>query len=442
MTPSIGLSLLRRTVSGCTLLILIAAIPTCLLAADRIDLNQALAIALKRNPSLAASRSDVNAAQAGVTQATAAYYPQLKASVGYDRTWLDLEAGTGGTGDSTTDTTDTYATGLSLSQYLFDFGKTPAEVDRRKKSLAVSEKQLTTVERTLVRDVAQAYFEVLKNQELVTVDQENLTVRRQLLDQAKALYEQGMRPRIDVTRAETELSQAHLSLVTSQFGVQEATIALERLLGGPPASGPYTLAEVAPAPSPTADLSPLIQKGLDSRSEIAALQAQVDAAEAGVLAARRSAYPSLNATGSYTYDGEAVPMEDHRWQVGVSLDWSLFTGFRQTGEVAEAKADMKRLRAELGNQKLQVTEEVSQAFFQWQTAEEAIRSAETALHQAEENLAIARGRYKAGVSDVVELSDAQVLYTESRSALVQAVYERHLALTGLTYAVGEEPPHG
>jgi outer membrane protein len=106
-----------------------------------------------------------------------------------------------------------------------------------------------------------------------------------------------MRPRIDVTRAETELSQAKLSLVTSQFGGQEATLAFERLLGGPPSSGAYTLAEVAPAPSPTTALSPLIQKGLAARSEIAALQAQLDAAEAVVLAARRSAYPSLNAKG-------------------------------------------------------------------------------------------------------------------------------------------------
>jgi hypothetical protein len=153
MEASIGLGLLRRIISGGTFLILIAAIPTGLLAADRIDLNQALAIALKRNPSLAASRSDVDAARAGVTQATAAYYPQLKASTAYDRTWRDLEAGTGDRGDSTTETTDTYATGLSLSQYLFDFGKTPAEVDRRKKSLAVTEEQLTTVEKTLVRDV-------------------------------------------------------------------------------------------------------------------------------------------------------------------------------------------------------------------------------------------------------------------------------------------------
>lgn len=412
-------------------LVLFFLVPVCLQAAERIDMDRALAIALARNPSLAASRSEVAAARAGVTQAKAAYYPQVKASAGYDRFGVDLEETSGGTV-----TTDSYAAGVSVSQYLFDFGKTPAEVEKTRKALSVSEKALTTVEKTLVRDVAQAYFEVLKNQQLVSVSQENLEVRQQLLDQARAHYDQGMRPRIDVTRAEAELSRARLDLVTGRFGLKEASIALERLLGGAPVSGDYELTEPAQEPEPQADLNRLLQIALAGRSEIAALEAQIDAAEAGALATRRSAYPSLNANGSYAYDGEEVPMEDHRWQAGVSLDWQPFTGFRQSGQVAAAKAEVSRLEGNLRSRKLLVTEEVSHAYFQWQTALESIRNAETALKQAEENLAIAQGRYKAGVSDVVELSDAQVLYTESRGALVQAVYDRHQALAGLTFAVG------
>jgi outer membrane protein len=178
------------------------------------------------------------------------------------------------------------------------------------------------------------------------------------------------------------------------------------------------------------------------RSEIAGLKAQIRAAQAGIRAAQRSAYPSLNANGSYAYDGEDLPMEDRRWRVGVSLDWSLFTGFRQTSQVAAAKAEVKQLNETLSSQMLMVTEAVSLAYFQLQTALETISNAQIALKQAEENLAIARGRYKAGVSDSIELSDAQALYTESRSALVQAVYERQKAQAELTFAVGAEPPTG
>jgi len=296
-------------------LILFFMFPAGLQAAESIDLNQALGIALARNPSLAASRSEVDAARAGVTQAKAVYYPQVRASAGYDRTGVDLESTDGGTV-----TTGNYAAGVSVSQYLFDFGKSPAEVEKTRQALRVSEKDLTTVEKTLVRDMEQAYFEVLKNQQLVAVSQENLEVRQQLLDQARAHYDQGMRPRIDVTRAEAEVSQARLDLVTSRFGLQEATIALERLLGGPPVSGAYELTDPAQGTAPLADLNRLLQLALAERSEIAALEAQIAAAQASSLVARRSAYPSLNASGSYTYDGEEVPMEDHRWQAGVSLD--------------------------------------------------------------------------------------------------------------------------
>ena len=88
------------------------------------------------------------------------------------------------------------------------------------------------------------------------------------------------------------------------------------------------------------------------------------------------------------------------------------------------------------NQVLSVIEEVTRAYLAVHEAEEAIYTAETALRQARENLDMAEGRYRAGVSDSIELSDAQVLYTESKSSLVQAVYEHHKALAGLEFAVG------
>jgi outer membrane protein len=65
-----------------------------------------------------------------------------------------------------------------------------------------------------------------------------------------------------------------------------------------------------------------------------------------------------------------------------------------------------------------------------------VRNSGVSSRQAKENLNMAEGRYKTGVSDSTELSDAQVLYTESRSSLVQAMYEHHRALAGLEFAVG------
>jgi outer membrane protein len=246
-----------------------------------------------------------------------------------------------------------------------------------------------------------------------------------------------MRPKIDVTRAEVGVSQAQLDLIATEYGLQESIISFEKLLGGPPVTGSaYSLSEEIPSAPPSPDLQSLIEMALEERSELASLKAQVKGAESDLLSTKRSAYPSLNASGSYSYYGEELPLEDQRWQVGISLSWPLFTGFNQTGQVNESEAEMNRLKAQLENSNLSVTEEVTRAYFQLKTAEEAIKTAENTLKQAKENLDIAQGRYQAGVSDVIELSDAQMLYTESRSALVQAVYDHHKAQAGLEFAVG------
>ncbi|MFC1886221.1 TolC family protein, partial [Thermodesulfobacteriota bacterium] len=289
-------------------------------AAEVVTLERAIHIALKKNPSLAASRSEVNAARARVTQAAASYYPQVSASAGYDHAWNDAASRS----VTTRDSVNNYAAGLSISQFIYDFGKTKAQVERSGQSFLSTQNNLKTVEKTLVKDVKQSYFEALKNQQLINVREEALGARKKHLEQARALYKEGMRPRIDVTRGEVEVSQAELRLLTDRYGLKRAIIALEKLLGGPPESGAYVLAEENPSSQTPPELNILIDLALEQRSELIDLKAQIKAAEADLASAKRSAYPSLNASGSYNYSGDESPLDrelDHRWQVGMSLTW-------------------------------------------------------------------------------------------------------------------------
>ena len=334
----------------------VLTIPLHLRAADVVTLEQAIEIAMKRNPLLVASRSEVDAARAKVTQAAASYYPQVSASAGYDHTWNDTNSGS----FNTNDIVDNYEAGLSVFQFIYDFGKTPAQVEKSSQGLESTQNNLKTVEKTLVKDVKQSYFEALQNQQLLNVGEEALDVRKKHLEQSRALYKEGMRPRIDVTRGEVEVSQAELQLVIARYRLRRSFIALEKLLGGPPKSGAYVLAEDNPSSQTPPELKPLIDLAIEQRSELAGVRAQIRSAEADMVSAKRSAYPSLNARGSYNYSGDDSPLEhelDHRWQVGVSLNWPLFTGSRQTGQVSESLANVKRLNALYENQILSVIEE-------------------------------------------------------------------------------------
>jgi outer membrane protein TolC len=399
-----------------------------------LTLNQAVAIAFEKSPLLEASRNEVDAASARLTQATAAYYPQLNVVAGYDRTWSDTVVGP--TVRDANEGVDDYSAGVNLNQYLFDFGKTPAQVEKSRQNKEVSGKNFDSLKISLVRDVKLAYFEILKNQQLVLVAQENVALQEQQLKQARAIYSQGMRPKIDVTRAEVQISQAALSLLNARYGLQRSVIAFETILGGPPVAGAYTLAEENPEPDIQLVLDVLVETAIRKRPELMGINAQIKSSEAALLSAKRSAFPGLTASGSYHKSGDELPIDEDRWQVGLSLNWSLFTGFRRSGQAAESKADVNRYKAQYVNRRLVVTEEVTRAFLLVQATGEAIKTSEMALRQAKENLAMAEGRYKTGVSDAIELSDAQVLYTESRSSLVQSIYEQYKAYAELEYAVG------
>ncbi|ETR72445.1 MAG: type I secretion outer membrane protein [Candidatus Magnetoglobus multicellularis str. Araruama] len=405
-------------------------------ASEIITLKMALKIACEKNPLLSVSRSDLQSASARVIQAKAAYYPQLNASIKTNRNWREMNNNS--SMNNNNEITDNYAIELSVSQHLFDFGKTSAQVESSQQALRAFEKSYEIVEKTLVRDVKQAFFEVLKQKQLVIVAKESLEFRNQQLKQACALYQKGLRPKIDLTRGEVDVSQAKLNLVIVEYGQKDAIIAFEKLLGASPASERYSLLEASNSSAITTTLSldDLIQTAIENNPEIDSLKAQSKAAEAALFSARRNAYPGLNANCTYIYDGDSLPLDDQHWKVGIYLNWPLFTGFRQTGQVNETKSNLNKLNAMLEHLKLSIKQAVSKAYFKLKTNQETITNAEISLTQASENLAIAQGRYRAGISDAIELNAAQVLYTESRSTLIRATFERHKALAELEFAVG------
>ncbi len=214
-------------------------------AQQEVTLEQVLAIARKNNPGIAISQSEVEAAQAQVMQAESGYLPQISGQAGYDRQWSESPGlSAGGLPSGTGGQYDYYQAELSLSQYLYDFGKTSGQVTASRKSLAASRHTLATTLADLVRDVKNAYFEVLKKRHLVTVNQESLRVQQQHLEQARAFHQAGLRPKIDVTKGEVELSKTRLQLIQARYDLRNARVDLEKLLGGPPVVGPYRLAEM------------------------------------------------------------------------------------------------------------------------------------------------------------------------------------------------------
>jgi outer membrane protein len=402
-----------------------------------LTLDRAIEISLQRNPGIIASRQQVAGAKARVTQATSAYWPQVQGSTTYTRNKVANVGQAIATGTLKTEF-NSYDARLTGSQYLYDFGQIPGVVKQSRETLAATREGMVTTQADVVQQVKRAYFEILKNQRLVQVSEETLASQEKHLEQARAFYDVGLRPKIDVVRAEVDVANARQNLIQARYNLRLAFVNLENILGGPPVPGPYRVVDVITRPLRPAVVELIIDEALKTRSEVSQFEAQIRAAQGQLQAAQGRHWPAVNAFGNYGYFSTDFPLEND-WQAGVELTWPLFTGFRIQGEVSEAKASIQQFKAQLEQQKLQVIQEVSQAYLNLGSAEESIATAEVALRQAQENMDLADGRYRTGVGDAIEFSDAQVTLTTAKSNLVQATYNYLQAYADLERSLGRMP---
>lgn len=412
-----------------------------------VTLPQALKAAFRKNPSIAASRYQVEALEAMVDQAASAYFPQVSNMTSYFRVGGDLPDMLGGlagnlsrgSGDSGLPNLNAplnvYNSNFFVSQRLYDFGKTSGTVEKSRQQLAAGRKDLEGSIAAVVLNVKTAYFQVLKKMQRAKVAKDSLVTYDKHLEQAHALFETGVRPRIDVTKSTVDRARARLSLLKADFAVRTSRVDLENAIGGPPVKADYVIGNIPVLPPMPEDREALLREAETHRPEIAALKDRIQAEEARLMEAGAGYWPTVSANGGYGWASTEFPLKDY-WVAGVSFKWELFSGFRTQGEEKESLASLGRLKAELKKMALSIKREVEQALISVEESHETIRVAKIALNEARENMDLARGRYSTGLGDAIEFSDAEMNLTIAKNDLVDATYGYLQNLARLEYAVG------
>ncbi|WP_028583936.1 TolC family protein [Desulfogranum mediterraneum] len=408
-----------------------------LLAAETsLPLNRAVELALANNPQVEIAREQCVQGQGGFTQAKSGYLPQVSAGGEYGRQWVkDLQPedeGTVGHGS------------ISLSQLIYDFGKTTGAIDAGRFRLQAADANFQQFIQDVVLDVRQAFYTVLEKRRLVDVALEAVANYEKHLYRARRYYQAGVRTKIDVTNAQVNLSNAKLDLLRAESNLKAARVDFEKVVGNRPHNGQYRLqADEAPLdqlaatkPVVSNSLDLLLATAFEHRADMRQVQLLGQASAAEVTTAKSGYFPSIDAKALYdTYDTDLATLKD-QWNVSVGLTWELFSGFRTQGEVVEAKARYRELLASLNDLRLAVTQEVTERYLRGEENRQAVDLADESLGLAEENLELAEGRYKAGLNDMIEFNDAQLSLTQAQSTLVTTYYSYLTALARIERAVG------
>jgi len=411
------------------------------IAEERMSLKECIDTALKSQPAIRAARENVRAGQAREAQAASTYFPQLTASTGYSESHAPLG---GAFGDSTT---KSYTTSLTLSQTLYDFGKTGNAYDAAKLGRLSTERDAERISQEVVLNIKQSYYALLAAKKLVEVARKTIEQTESHLKQAEAFFRTGSKPRFDVTRAEVEVNNANLGLINAKNGVRIRTIALNNAMGIDPGRS-TEIVEALPAVPALPTLEQAQSDALANRPDMKRMEADIEAARSRVRAERSGYLPTLSANAAYNWANGSTEMGpfmgtmfkddvQNSWNAGIMLTLPLFQGGLTKGRVAEARANLLVLEAQRDATKQSILLEVNQAFADLESAAARVNVMEKTLQKARENLAIAGGRYNAGVGPYIEVTDAQLSSVNAETDHIKALYDYHVAIAQLLKAMGQ-----
>ncbi len=392
-----------------------------------LTLEQAVDIALRSQPSISAAKSTVRSKEATIGQARANYFPEITGSASYNKNSPASSGASSGKYDQ-------YSSGVGLNQMLFDFGRTPTQVQINKLNTQSSEYDLSNTENSVVFDVKQAFYSVLQAQRNRNVVNETVKQFQQHLEQARGFYDVGIKSKIDVTKAEVDLGNARLNQIKAENQVRLSRVTLNRVMGVSDAPD-YALEDNLLYSKFNLSLDEALAKVYAQRPDLQALIKRKEAAKEAVSLARKGYFPTLSGSAGYNYNGTEFPL-NNGWNYGVSLSMPVFSGFETRYKVAEAQANYDTVSANEQTLRLTIFSDVQQAFLSLHQAEQSITAAELTVRQARENVDLANGRYQAGVGSPLEVTDALVNLNNAQLAYTQALTEYKIAQASIEKVTG------
>ncbi len=289
----------------------------------------------------------------------------------------------------------------------------------------------------VVLAVAGTYLQLLATAARVESQRAQVDNARAVNKQAEVRKTAGTNARIDVVRTLVELETQQQRLNALQSDVRKQKIGLARLIGLP-LDRELSLSEALGFP-PLAvpDAASEIQHAFASRPDLKAAQAQVEAAQRVVSAARAERLPSASINGDYGVSGPNPASTHGVFSVTGSVNVPIWLGGRVKADVEQAEVALAQRKAELADQQGEVEQEVRTSLIELETAVGQVRLAEQNRGYAGETLREARDRFGLGVATTVEVVQAEEQVASAESDYLSSLYSFELARVALARARGE-----
>lgn len=420
------------------------ALLTCLLAGtlavragDPWTLEQALEYAFAHNPDARIAEQHIAAAQAGLEQANAAFWPQLQVESNYTRTnnpilafgsILNQRSYTSSFDFNDAPTLDNFNVKGIVTVPLYSGGRNTAGEQFARANTEAARLDSAAVHNELGFEVTRAFHTVLKTKRFIAAAEAAVDSLQSSLVVGQKRLAGGSILKSEVLDIEVRLAQAREEWVRARNANALAERALRNLMGME--AGDFIVADTAPA------VSAPEPGDFTRRPEMAAARERESAAEAQVRSAKSGYQPRISAFGSLDYDkGLETGGDGHSYTAGVLAQWDLWDGYSTRAKVREASANLEAAREQQRKLQLALDFEIIQAQLDLEAANERLAVTGKTIDQAAESAELTRSRFEQGLALSAQLIDAEAALLAARVRRAEAESDQHIAVAALRRAL-------
>ena len=288
----------------------------------------------------------------------------------------------------------------------------------------------------VVQAVANAYLQVIADASRAEAIRAQVLTDQALYDRTVDQKKAGTSAGIDVLRSQVELKQQQQRLLAQENQLAKDKLSLGRIIGLPAGQDFNIPDSLRYSPLASMTQEQALRIALEQRPDYQSAKAQVRAAEDAVRATRGERYPTVGVTGDYGDVGPAITNSHGTFTFVASLKFNIFDGGRIGADVIQAKAALKQRQDELADLGGQIDYQVRAAFLDLQSAADQVAVAKSNLELANQTLDQARDRFSAGVTDNIEVVQAQQSVASANDNLISALFGHNLAKVALARALG------
>ena len=410
--------------------------------ADKVvSLDQAFRMANRNHPTMEVLRERVEQAKAARYKAWSAVKPTANAQTTFTIYDRRIELPPFAAGIPPIVLQEKYQWGFTgIAKLPLFVGPAYPAIQMAYKQVELSRLSVLRSQKDFLLQVANAYYAVVTQKEIITSLERKVALDRKHLAAARAKLEVGQTARGDVLRAELVATQDEQQLTTAKINLAAARRQLAILLGQP---GSVDVRRPTEPTSPAGDAATLTDRALRLRTDVRASALGIEIAEKGKEAAWWGFLPSLDLSWIYRWsETTGFTGDPDTWYFVFTLNIPIYDGGVRYASLRDGASKLRRSRAQHRALKASIRSEVVKLRADVASAESSVVSARKSVELARTSASDMQASYEVGAVSQLDALDASQRQLEAEINLSGSLYRRDMARLALAHALGQFNPSG